>query len=258
MPAAEETTAATGPTDEPRPRYSVWSVRYPRGGAEFNRLLSLVDNGAVVALTLLSLTVLVRHPRDEAWWVAFRDLIVGRNGGLLALIVSFALVGVFWLSHHQLVSQVVAIDRVFMVVNFFFLFAFTLTPVAAVAMSEHSHDSYAIGFYAVWLFALILLEALLVWVAEHRGLFATARQGRDVMVDQLLLAGARLLVSAAAIVAIYTLGRSVAVVVLVVGLGLIDVFLRRRAPVAPVESAEWSPPATDRPAGPAAEAPGPP
>ncbi len=246
MPAAEDSTAPSGPTDRPRPRYSIWSVRYPRGGAEFNRLLSLVDNGAVVALTLLSLTVLVRHPRDEAWWVAFRDLIVGRNGGLLALIVSFALVGVFWLSHHQLVSQVVAIDRVFMVVNFFFLFAFTLTPVAAVAMSEHSHDSYAIGFYAVWLFALILLEALLVWVAEHRRLFATTRLGKGVMVDQMLLAGARILVSAAAIVAIYTLGRSVAVVVLVVGLGLIDVFLRRRAPVAPVESAEWSPPAVDR------------
>ncbi len=231
--------ANTGGESEPAPGNAVgasmWSVRYPRGSAEFNRLLSLMDNGAVVALTLLSISLLVLTPQDDSWRQAFKDFVTLRSGGLIALIVSFVLVGVFWLSHHHLLSRLVAVDRIFMMANLFFLFQLTLTPVAAVAMAEHAKDIYAVVFYGAWLAGFIAIEVVLCWVAYHRQLFASPALGKIALSYQSRVGIARLVVAALAMALAYVALPLAGAVLLAVGMVLLDVVVPRPFSVDAVE-----------------------
>lgn len=220
-------------------RSAVWGVRYPRTGAEFGRVLAFLDGGAVVALTLLAVNVLNRPRHDyrpETWHEDFAGLLTFHNPALIALIISFVFVGMFWLGHHLLVAHLVAIDRAFIIANLVYLFFITLAPVAAIAMAEHSKDTYAIGFYGVWLIALTLMQCLLAWLAQHRRLFTDTVDGPMYARDEFILGAIRLIVFGLAIAVAYLSSPAVSLLVLVPGLAVSEVFQRRRTDLRPVEA----------------------
>lgn len=220
-------------------RSEVWTVRYPRSGAEFGRALAFFDSGAVVALTLLAINVLNRPRHDyrpETWHQDFEGLLLLRNPAMVALIISFVFVGMFWLGHHLMVAHLVAIDRSFILANLVYLFFVTLAPVAAIAMAEHSKDPYAIGFYGAWLIALTVMQCVLAWLAGRRALFAPSVNGPTYVRDEFVLGAIRVVVFGIAIAVAYLTRPALSLWVLVPGLVASEVFQRRRTDLRPVEA----------------------
>lgn len=211
-------------------RQATPATRYPRDSVEFNRFVSFVDNGTVVALTLLGVSVLPssRGLSDAEWQRVFDGILRGTNASFVALVVAFVIVASFWLDQHRLYAHLAWIDRPFIIANMVFLFLLTLAPAAALALAEHPRDSSAVAFFTVWVLAFTLVSLWLPWLAARRGQVVPTMPGYAVVRDQLPVSIVRALVLLVAILAVRYLHPWTSFVVLIPGL-LLSERLRSRS-----------------------------
>lgn len=97
-------------------------------GASLVRLIAFSDGVFAIAMTLLVLNLhvpdLVGGNRDERLWEVFREQIPE----LWSYVLSFAVVGRYWLVHHRMFQMVRAADTHLLVVNLFLLGCVALIP----------------------------------------------------------------------------------------------------------------------------------
>jgi uncharacterized membrane protein len=141
-------------------------------GQSLDRLTALNDGVFAVAMTLLVLDL--RVPIGAAG-SAYSDR--GLGGALVhlrpsfaAYLLSFTMLGTFWLAQHTLLGILGRCDRTLTWINLGFLFVVTLLPFSAALLAHYVHLRLAVGVY--W------LNILLLGVALEAG----ARYGRNVFV----------------------------------------------------------------------------
>ncbi len=149
-------------------------------GQSLERLTALSDGLFAVAMTLLVLDL--RVPVSTAGSVYSER---GLGGALLKLgpsfaayLLSFTMLGAFWLAQHTLLSILGRSDRTLTWINLGFLFVVSLLPFST-ALLAHFHLRMAVGVY--WL-NILLLGAGLEWGARYgRKTFvpASAQQARS-------------------------------------------------------------------------------
>jgi TMEM175 potassium channel family protein len=129
------------------------------------RLEAFSDGVFAVAITLLALDLAVAGPghgplaRQLAdHWPAF-----------LAYLISFFTVGIIWVNHHALVSNVVAVSRVLLYLNLLLLLFVVMLPFGASTVSAYlSHGGFdakvAVAVYGIVLEGMSLsFGAMLEW-----------------------------------------------------------------------------------------------
>jgi uncharacterized membrane protein len=137
-------------------------------GQSLDRLTALSDGLFAVAMTLLVLDVRVPVSEagaalsDHGLWAAL--LTQGPN--FAAYLLSFSMLGTFWLAQHGLLGILGRCDRTLTWINLGFLFVVSLLPFSAALLAHYVHLRLAVGVY--WL-NIVLLGA---------GLEASARYGR--------------------------------------------------------------------------------
>ena len=140
-------------------------------GRSLERLQTLADGVFAVAMTLLVLDV--RLPEVEAdsngaLWDQVQDLAPQFGAYLL----SFTMLGTFWLAQHTFLERCRRSDRTLAWATLIFLFFVSTLPFSASTLAEHTDLSLAVGLYWANLLGLGLTLGWQIWHADRRGLVA--------------------------------------------------------------------------------------
>jgi uncharacterized membrane protein len=151
-------------------------------GLSLDRLTSLSDGLFAVAMTLLVLdlrvpvSLVTSGSSEHGLW----DALLRMGPSFAAYLLSFTMLGTFWLAQHGLLSIFGRCDRTLTWINLGFLFVVSLLPFSAALLAHYAHLRLAVGVY--WL-NILLLGVMLEW---------SARYGRRTLLPEESQAGARL------------------------------------------------------------------
>ncbi len=148
-------------------------------GQSLERLTALTDGVFAVAMTLLVLDLRVPVSaagplsREHELWAALLRL----GPGFAAYLLSFTMLGTFWLAQHTLLGILGRTDRTLTWIGLGFLFVVTLLPFSAALLAHYVQLRLAVGLY--WL-NILLLGAGLEWAARYgRRAFLGGDAGRE-------------------------------------------------------------------------------
>ena len=161
--------------------WKVWAKRVSDqynelSGRSVERLQTLAEGVFAVAMTLLVLDV--RLPQisaadNHALWSELAAL----GPRFAAYLLSFTMLGTFWLAVHALLERLESSDRMFSWALLAYLFCVSTLPFSASTLAGHTRLALAVGVY--WL-NLALLGATLawqIWHADRAGLVASDGAG---------------------------------------------------------------------------------
>lgn len=158
-----------------RDEYPSVSAREQRS-ADPLRMVTFTDGVFAIVITILVLDI--RVP-DFGSGQALLDSIEELQPTLVAFIVSFFLVGMYWSWHRGAFSQVRFVDLQTMWLNLLFLLPVSLIPFAASALGNHPEEPIVLHLYGAVLIAATLTRALLSWhLRRHKQLLWVA-PGRE-------------------------------------------------------------------------------
>jgi uncharacterized membrane protein len=138
-------------------------------GDELSRITAFTDAVMAVAITLLVLNIDVPVLPDATaaeLWESLRHLL----DDLASYLLSFALVGRFWLLHHRLFERLRAFDRRLMLLNLAFLALIALVPFCASLLDHYGHLAPASVVFASVVGLAALTHGSMVRHAERAGL----------------------------------------------------------------------------------------
>jgi uncharacterized membrane protein len=158
-------------------------------GRDLERVLVLVDGVFAIVMTLLVLDLrlpdLHASTSGQLW-----DQLVDLAPQFSAYVLSFSMLGTFWLAEHTLLGHARSSDRTLAWAVFTFLFFVTTLPFAASTLADHVHLRLAVWLY--WA-NLLLLGLGLAWQLVHAaraGLVDTAEHPFRLIWRRLVLAQA--------------------------------------------------------------------
>jgi uncharacterized membrane protein len=125
-------------------------------GEDLSRIAAFSDGVMAVAITLLVLNIDTPNVAEDQLGEALVDLVPS----ILAYVLSFALIGRYWMIHHQLFSKFVRFDVRLVALNLLFLMLIALVP-----FSTDLYDRYTDAPLASAVFACSLAGAALVHCA---------------------------------------------------------------------------------------------
>jgi uncharacterized membrane protein len=146
---------------------------------EFSRIVAFSDGVFAIAITLLVLNLSVPEhiPGDD-----LNNVLWDQHQDLIAYIISFAVIGRFWILHHRLFGSLVGFDTRLLGLNLFYLGWIALLPFSSQVLGDHGGDSAAIVLYAINLSGVTLVGMLMATDARRAGLSKMpeeeAREGR--------------------------------------------------------------------------------
>jgi uncharacterized membrane protein len=98
------------------------------------RLEAFIDGVFAVAITLLALNLAVKGPGDHNGTLAHQ--LAHQWAAYAAYLISFFTIGIIWVNHHMLVSNVVVVTRMLLFLNLVLLLFVVLIPVATGTMAD--------------------------------------------------------------------------------------------------------------------------
>jgi len=139
------------------------------------RLLTLSDGVVAIALTLLVLQLKVPAllPRqDDSAGALWRELRAGAPQ-FTSYLISFYVIGQFWLSHHRVFRDITGHREGLAWWNFAFLLSITLMPFTSDLLGAYSDNPLAIQIFSLNLLAASLTTQATYLFARRRGLLSS-------------------------------------------------------------------------------------
>jgi uncharacterized membrane protein len=128
-----------------------------------NRLEAFSDGVFAIVITLLILDV--RLPADQPLTL---ETLWGMAPHVLAFVLSFVIVGVYWVSHHNMLHFIKQVDRQLLWLNLALLLIVVFIPFPAALLGRHSDSPLAVALYGGNLM-LVNAAGTVMW------LYATSR-----------------------------------------------------------------------------------
>src|SRR3954463_16713947 len=131
----------------------------------------------VIAI-LITIMVLELHTPHGTSWAALRD----QFPVLLAYLLSFVYLGIYWSNHHHMLAVVSRIGGAALWANLHLLFWLSLVPFVTAWMSENHFPAIPTAVYGLVLLAAAVAYYLLQWTllrVEGRDSLLAAAVGRD-------------------------------------------------------------------------------
>ena len=126
--------------------------------ADPERVKAFTDGVFAIIITILVLEIGVPPELPEQ---SLRDAIVETGPELLAWVISFFIVGMYWVWHRDLFNQVRYVNRDVVWLNLLFMMPAALIPFAASVLGEYHDEPIALHLYGAVLIATSLLRWLL-------------------------------------------------------------------------------------------------
>ncbi|MCC5952138.1 MAG: DUF1211 domain-containing protein [Acidimicrobiia bacterium] len=170
-------TTESAPTPERRDHLTIFGGRSEGSG----RVEAFSDGVFAIAITLLVLGLTIPSGlSDGEVWPAIRE----QGPKFLSAGISFAVIGLYWGSHHHTFRYVERVDGPLMVVNLAHLATIVFLPFPTLVLAEYGDTFTAVTLYAATLTVTGLTAAILWAVACTRHLTVDGLD-RDMMVDRL-------------------------------------------------------------------------
>jgi len=138
--------------------------RWDDGGTDTGRTLSFSDAVIAIAITLLALNLEVPQVPESSAAAELPSALLELWPNLFSFVLSFWIIGVYWLAHHRLFQQVNAYDRRMLLINLLFLMWIVLMPFSSALIAEYEHQQLPVIIYAVH---NILTSLTLTWLWRH-------------------------------------------------------------------------------------------
>lgn len=131
----------------------------PAGSGIFpsERLVVFSDGVMAVAITLLVLDLKLPPGVTSA---ELPNALAGSTHGLWCYVLSFLVIGLLWMAHHQQFSYIERVDGVLMWLNLFFLMTVGLIPFVTSVMSDHGVAVPTMLYAGVLFLTCLLLAAM--------------------------------------------------------------------------------------------------
>jgi uncharacterized membrane protein len=137
------------------------------------RVEAFSDGVFAIAITLLILEIKVPHAGGEAHlWAALAAL----WPSYLAFLLSFFVILVMWVNHHEVIRMIGAVDYPFFFANGFVLLTVTFVPFPTAVLAEHlatPDAGAAVAFYCATFFISSLGWNLLLYTMRRGNLFTS-------------------------------------------------------------------------------------
>lgn len=160
--------------------------RKPDARRQLGRVDSFSDGLFAVAATVLALSIEVPHVPEGQLTTALDDLIPG----VTAYFIAFAVIGLFWLQHHDFFGRLEVSDTRLARINLLFLSIIALLPVPTDLLGRYDNSAAPVVIFAVFILVLVALMTVLERHAARAGLFIAGRESSVDRVDRLSLFGA--------------------------------------------------------------------
>jgi uncharacterized membrane protein len=110
------------------------------------RVEALADAVFSIAMTLLVLNVAVQSGLGHQEFLA---ALRGIGPKVLAYVVSFMVIAVYWIGHHNQFFWIKHTDRTFIWINVFFLMTIAFVPFSTSLIAAYPNERYAVMLYGV-------------------------------------------------------------------------------------------------------------
>jgi TMEM175 potassium channel family protein len=139
------------------------------------RLETFSDGVIAISITLTVLSIQVPHGLPNS---RVGSAILHLIPDVSTYLLSFAVIGAFWMSHHFVLDRIERVDRRIMLLNLGFLAAISLVPLVTSLLSQYSVSVSVMTYASVMTVAA--LSELAIWLyAEHHGLLAETVTDQD-------------------------------------------------------------------------------
>jgi len=136
-------------------------------GLSLGRIMSFSDGVFAVAITLLVLSIKLPIVPQSAADQKLPHEILKLIPIFEAYIISFLIIGLFWIGHHQVFSRFRRHDRGLLWLNLVFLMTIVFIPFPTSLLSEYSTSRTAFIFYAVSLSLSAIMMTFMLWYGAH-------------------------------------------------------------------------------------------
>ncbi|MFM8561592.1 MAG: TMEM175 family protein [Solirubrobacterales bacterium] len=156
-------------------------------GFDRTRALALSDGIFAFALTLLVLSISVPVLKDASN-SDLAQALSDRSGELVSWLISFLVIGMFWIRHNAFMRRVVRVNGTFLGINLVFLALIAFFPYPTELLGQYG-NAVALSFYAVVVALLIGANALVADYALTHGLtddHESQRRRRQRLFDSLI------------------------------------------------------------------------
>ena len=149
------------------------------------RTIALSDGIFAFALTLLVLSISVpeisHNSSSSELWSALKE----RDSELISYLISFAVIGSFWVRHHRFCGTLKAVDGPFLVINLAYLATIAFIPYPTQLLGDFQ-NSAAFAFYGTAIAISVIVAFALSEHANRAGLLnaePSAAELKDSRVD---------------------------------------------------------------------------
>ena len=147
-------------------------------GLSTGRIEAFSDGVFAVAITLLILEIKIPHlEMGESLWHSVLQL----WPKFMAYVVSFGVIGIFWMGHHIMFHYIKRSDRVLLWLNTVLLMFISAIPFAAGLIGEYRDDPAAVAVYGALLCATGLIFYITWAYAAHRHRLIRANMPADLV-----------------------------------------------------------------------------
>ena len=152
------------------------SARDERRG-EPDRMLTFSDGVFAIIITIL---VLELEVPDLSSGQSLASSLEEMRPTFVAFVISFLLVGMYWVGHRDMFENVRLVNRDVLWLNLLFLLPVAVIPFAASVLGEYSTQPAALHLYGTVLIVATLMRMLLYWyLSRHPGLLWEASTKRS-------------------------------------------------------------------------------
>jgi uncharacterized membrane protein len=148
---------------------------FRRGSEEFNRVLAFSDGVFAIAMTLLVVAIgvpgLGAEGSDEG---ALLDALDDLVPEIVSFCISFAVIGRYWLAHHQTFARLAAMDYGLVGLNLVYLAFIAFLPFPTALLGSYFENPVSVALYALMVGAVSGLEVVVFRHAHRRALFERA------------------------------------------------------------------------------------
>ena len=143
---------------------------YDRESVEFARVLAFNDGLFAIAITLLIVSIAVPTLSDTESVSELADALNDLISNFVSFFISFAVIGRYWLAHHEAISLLRAMDQRFIVLNLIYLAFVAFLPFPTALLGEYFENPLAVVIYAANVGIVSGLEVVLFRHAYRSGL----------------------------------------------------------------------------------------
>jgi uncharacterized membrane protein len=120
----------------------------PSESEDLSRTSALTDGVIAIAITLLVLDIVVPEIPDALVSEELGSALWDLRPQVFGFILSFVVIGYYWMTHRLVFSNLRTIDVPMMMINFFFLLMIAFMPFVASLLADYVPDGLAVACYA--------------------------------------------------------------------------------------------------------------